>query len=337
MSREIDELHGVTHAIFEGEIVPAGRPVVMRGLVSHWPAVAAARQSDEALRDYLMRFDRGRPLGAMSGPPRIGGRFFYNDDLSGFNFRRQSVKLDGAFEFLLRAAGEANPPSFAIQSATVPTCLPGFDAANAMPLLGDVEPRIWIGNRAIVAAHQDPNENIAAVVAGRRRFTLFPPDQIGNLYVGQMDKTPAGTAISMVDFDAPDAAQHPNFAKAMESALIADMAPGDAIYIPYMWWHQVRSLAPINMLVNYWWTPPKADTRADGGHPVDALLHAMLTIRDLPENHRAAWRAHFEHYVFGGTVAGDHLPEGRRGILGALDEKLRADMKDAVKRGLERE
>jgi hypothetical protein len=334
MSGHVEELAGVTFEQFHAEIVTASRPVVMRGLVQDWPAVAAAQRSDAALRDYLLRFDRGRQLGAMAGPPRIKGRFFYNDDLSSFNFRRQSVKLDGAFEFLLRVGEEENPPSLAIQSAQVSNSLPGFDRDNAMPLLGtEVEPRVWIGNRVIVAAHQDPSENIAAVVAGKRRFTLFPPDQIGNLYVGQMDKTPAGTAISMVDFDAPDLEVYPRFADAMETALVADMGPGDALYIPYMWWHQVRSLESVNMLVNYWWSPPKPDK----GHPVDALLHAMLTIRDLPEQHRAAWREHFEHYVFAGTAAGTHLPEDRRGILGPLDDKLRGDLRDAVKRGLERE
>lgn len=330
----MDEAAGVTRERFEREIVPASRPVVLRGLVHDWPVVAAARRSGESLRDYLLRFDRGRPLGSMVGPPRIGGRFFYNDDLSGFNFRRQSVKLDGAFEFLLRAAAEENPPSFAIQSAQVSNCLPGFEAENAMPLLpAEVEPRVWIGNRAIVAAHQDPSENIAAVVAGRRRFTLFPPDQIANLYLGPMDRTPAGTAVSMVDFDAPDLTRFPRFAEAMDAALTAELEPGDAIYIPYMWWHHVRALDAVNMLVNYWWTPPKADK----SHPTDALLHAMLTIRELPEAHRAAWRTHFEHYVFGGQGAGDHIPPERRNLLGPLDDELRGKMREAIERGLNRE
>lgn len=35
----------VGRAQFFDEIVPAGRPVVMRGLVGDWPAVRAARQS----------------------------------------------------------------------------------------------------------------------------------------------------------------------------------------------------------------------------------------------------------------------------------------------------
>lgn len=334
----IEELRNPAAEQFHVEIVPAGRPVVLRGIVAHWPAVAAARRSNAALGEYLARFDRGRPLGAMVGPPRIKGRLFYNDDLSGFNFRRQSVKLQGAFEFLLRAEREAEPPSFAIQSAQVWNNLPGFEAENTMPLLGaEVEPRVWIGNRVIVAAHHDPSENIACVVAGRRRFTLFPPEQIGNLYMGPMEKTPAGTTISMVDFDHPDPAAHPRFADAMAAALTVDLEPGDALYIPYMWWHHVRSLDSINMLVNYWWGAPKVDK----SHPTDALLHAMLAIRALPDAHRRAWRAHFDHYVFGGEghagAAGAHLPSERQGVLGPLNDERRGALRDAVNRGLARD
>lgn len=329
----VDQVQGVTAERFHQEIVPAGRPVVLRGLVRSWPVVAAAEESGTALGAYLGRFDRDRPLGAMVGPPKIKGRFFYNDELTGFNFRRQSVKLTGAFEFLLRAAEEAEPPAFAIQSAQVWNNLPGFEAENPMHLLGpEVEPRVWIGNRVIVAAHHDPSENIACVVAGRRRFTLFPPEQIANLYMGPMEKTPAGTVVSMVDFDHPDLEAHPGFAEAMEAALVADLEPGDALFIPCMWWHHVRSLDSINMLVNYWWGPAKADK----SHPMDAMFHAMLTIRELPEAHRAAWRAHFDHYVFGGGGAGAHLPSARQGVLGPLDEKLRTELKDAIQRGLTR-
>ncbi len=331
----IAELTGVTPERFHSEIMPVARPVVFRGLVADWPVVAAARQSNAALGAYLMRFDRGRPMGAMLGPPRIKGRLFYNEATTGFNFRRQSVKLDGAIDFLLRAAEEAEPPTFAIQSAKVWSCLPGFEDENVLPLLtAEVEPRVWIGNRVIVAAHHDPNENIACVVSGRRRFTLFPPEQIGNLYMGSMEKTPAGAAISMVDFDDPDLTAHPRFAEAMAAALVVDMAPGDAIYIPYMWWHHVRSLDAVNMLVNYWWGPAKPDA----SHPNDALLHAMLAIRHLPEAHRRAWREHFDHYVFAGEgAAGAHLSPEVQGILGPLDDKQRGDIRSAIRKGLDRE
>ncbi len=330
----IPELTNVTKQQFHAEIIPAGKPVVFRGIGAAWPVVAAGRSSSRALADYLSRFDRGRPLGAMMGPPRINGRFFYNDDMSGFNFKRQTVKLRGALDFLLDAEGEGEPPAFAIQSAQVWANLPGFEGENVMPLLdAAVEPRVWIGNKVTVAAHHDPSENIACVVAGRRRFTLFPPDQIGNLYMGPFERTPAGTTISMVDFDAPDLDRYPGFADAMAAALVVELAPGDAIYIPYMWWHHVQSLDRFNMLVNYWWK----HVTGHKNHPMDAMLHAMLTIRELPEAHRRAWRAHFDHYVFGanGPTAA-HLPADQRGVLGELDQEKVRQLTEAVARGLAR-
>ena len=131
---------------------------------------------------------------------------------------------------------------------------------------------IWIGNRTRIAAHQDLPDNLACVAVGHRRFTLFPPDQARNLYPGPFELTPAGPIISMVDFDDPDLERFPGFSEAMAAALVVDLAPGDALYIPYLWWHHVRSLDPLNMLVNFWWAP-RANAEEYGA---DALLLAML-------------------------------------------------------------
>jgi hypothetical protein len=266
---------------FHQEIVEAGQPVVLRGLVAQWPVVAAATSSPRQFADYLLGYDSGLDMRAMIAPPAARGRFFYNQDVTGFNFRTESIKLAGALDLLLRGASGEVGPALAIQSVQV-----------------------------TVAAHHDPSENIACVVAGRRRFTLFPPEQVANLYPGPFELTPAGPTISMVDFDEPDRVRFPNFAKAERAALIADLEPGDAIFIPYLWWHHVRSTEALNMLVNYWWSPPTAAT----GFPLEALLHAMMAVRDLPPKHRRAWGAMFDHYVFNPETAGTHLPSQRRGI-----------------------
>jgi hypothetical protein len=296
---------------FHEEIVEAGQPVVLRGLVAQWPVVAAATSSPGQFADYLLGYDSGLDMRAMIAPPAARGRFFYNQDVTGFNFRTEPIKLAGALDLLLRGASGEVGPALAIQSVQVWQHLPGFDLANPLSLLPpSVEPRAWIGNRVTVAAHHDPSENIACVVAGRRRFTLFPPEQVANLYPGPFELTPAGPTISMVDFDELDRVRFPNFAKAERAALIADLKPGDAIFIPYLWWHHVRSTEALNMLVNYWWSPPTGAT----GFPLEALLHAMIAVRDLPPRHRRAWGAMFDHYVFNPETAGAHLPPQRRGI-----------------------
>lgn len=328
------EISNVTPDGLREHILSAAGPAVFRGLVAAWPVVHAGRESPEALTAYMKRFDRGSSVNAMFGSPGIRGRFHYNDDLSGFNFRRGPVQLGGALDLLLEYAREENPSSLAVQSVPVRETMPGFELENRMPLLGDaVEPRVWIGNAVTVAAHHDPSENIACVVAGRRRFTLFPPDQVANLYMGPFELTPAGPAVSMVDFDAPDLKRFPRFEGALRSAMVVDLEPGDALYIPYLWWHHVRSTERVNMLVNYWWAP--ADQGR--GRPVDALMHAMLAVRDLPPAHREAWRIMFDQYVFERNGApADHVPEARRGVMGRLDVATVKGVRAALARTLGR-
>lgn len=299
-------------------LTDASEPVVIRNLVGHWPAVEAGRKGHSALFDYLSRFDAGQPVGTVFAPAEAGGRFFYGDNLATMNFRGGKARLSKTFEFLAEHAEDGEEAALAAQSVPAWNALPGFAQANPLPLLGpQVEPRVWIGNRVIVAAHTDPSENVACVVAGRRRFTLFPPEQVENLYVGPFEHTPAGATVSLVSFENPDLGRFPRYARALEAAQTAELEPGDAIYVPYMWWHHVRSLESVNMLVNYWWNPPAPGR----GVARDAFMHAMVTLRALPAPHRAAWKAMFDHYVFRTEGdAADHLPVAARGILGDLDE-----------------
>lgn len=332
--QQIDERTGIDRAAFESEILPAARPVVFRGLVRDWPVTRAARTSIEALFGYLRRFDRGNSVPTMFAPPSVGGRLFYNEDVSGFNFQSGVARLEAVYSFLESYRDDPSASALAVQSVPVNSHLPGFQSDNSMPLLDpSIEARAWLGNRVIVAAHHDPSENIACVVAGKRRFTLFPPDQLPNLYMGPFELTPAGATISMVDFDNPDLERFPRFAEAMKAAVVADLEPGDALFIPYLWWHHVRSTEPVNMLVNYWWEPAGRHY----GKPREALLHAMMALRSLPPQHREAWRTLFETYAF--DAAGDpaaHLPKQAHGILGDMSpemaRQLRAELSKALSR-----
>ena len=118
-----------------------------------------------------------------------------------------------------------------------------------------IQPRLWIGNRVTTPAHFDEFHNVACVVCGSRRFTLFPPAQVRNLYIGPLDFAPTGAAISMARLDRPDDPRFPLLRMALAEAQVAELQPGDAIYIPPLWWHHVASLGRLNALVNYWWKP----------------------------------------------------------------------------------
>jgi hypothetical protein len=325
----------VTVETFRNEIVPGNQPVLLKGVAKNWPAVRAGLKSPEAMVDYIKRFDRGKPVETILGRPEIEGKFFYNETLDGLNFARRPEPIVASVQRILGVRGEDRPPSFYIQAAPIPEFLPGFEQENRLGLVdSSVPPRIWIGNRLTVQTHFDVSDNIACVVTGRRLFTLFPPEQTPNLYPGPFELTLAGPPVSMVRLDDPDFDAYPRFRQALEHAQVADVHPGDAIYVPYFWWHHVRALDDLNVLVNFWWN----DAEADLGSPFDALLHAILAIRDMPARQREPWRMMFDHYAFGQN--GDpvaHLPEAARGSLGAHDPEMRQKIRLMLLRSIGRQ
>lgn len=294
----------------------AREPFLVRGLVASWPLVKAGLKSNSAARTYLV--DRARPVQfAISlGPPEHNGRMFYDEEMA-MNFRMGKGKLSEIFAGFEKHEAQPGAPTAYLGSIDIRQHFDGVAEENPPPL-GDRQPResIWIGTATRIAAHNDFPDNLACCAAGKRRFTLFPPDQFKNLYLGPLDNTPAGRPISMVDFDAPDYERFPRFADALEHAQVAVLEPGDAVFIPSMWWHHVEGLAEFNILVNYWWR----DVPSFAGDPQTALNHAILALRDLPDKDKAIWRDLFDHYVFeNGPDSIDHIPAGSRGILEPLD------------------
>ena len=333
----LPEWHAVDRARFEAEIVPRDEPAVLRGLVGDWPAVARAREAPLAIAQYLAGFDNGTPVDALMTPPEEEGRIFYDASMAGFNFLRNKLPVSQVLEQVLRYARFERAPAVAVQSALVTGCLPGFADANALPLVdAAVAPRLWVGTAITTPAHFDESHNIACCVAGRRRFTLFPTDQVANLYVGPLDHAPTGTPLSMVDFARPDFDRFPRFREALAHARAAELEPGDAIYMPPLWWHHVRSLERFNVLVNYWWMRT-APGWAPPPSALDSLLHAVATLRGLPPEQRQAWRAIFEHYIFDTARDVDsHIPPERRSVLGPMSADQHRQLRAFLARRLSR-
>jgi hypothetical protein len=130
--------------------------------------------------------------------------------------------------------------------------------------------------------------------------------------------------VSLTSLDNPDFEAHPRFKDALKTAQRAILKPGDAIYIPYGWWHHIRALSPLNMLVNYWWT----DQEAMLSTPHAAMFHAMMCFHHLSPEQAKTWQNMFAHFVFqenGDPMA--HVPEGAKGILGGVE---RQDRKRAI-------
>ncbi len=334
----IRELDGITRERFEREVLTAYEPVVMRGAVKHWPLVAQGRAGLEPCLRYLMGFDKGEMVDAVLARPEPTRAFAYKPGLDGFNFTLDKRPYAALFEQLWRYSHFPEPPALAAQSALVSQALPGLERVNVLPLLdAAIAPRIWIGNRATVPAHFDDSHNIACVAAGRRRFTLLPPQCAPLLYLGPPDYAPTPAPMSVVpDLHRADPARFPRVREALERAAVAELEAGDAIYMPPLWFHQVEALAQhLNILVNYWWRPEAAPQRPDDLH-LAAMRLAMLAFRHLPDAEREGWRALFAHYVFG--AQGEelaHIPEGQRHLFGELDATqdaaIRADLLSRIR------
>lgn len=303
------------------DLVAAGEPVILKNLVGDWPLVRAGSPVEAV--DYLKSFYQGRPVTVFIAQPEHNGRFGYTEDVTQLDFESDRGQLDEYLDIILALLEEDEAPTFYIGSTDVDVFLPGFRAENDLVLnhaMFDANPPLvgaWIGNRSTARAHYDMSNNMACCLAGRRRFTLFPPDQIGNLYPGPLEPTPGGQVLTMADINAPDFERHPGLREAFAAGEVADMEPGDMLFYPAMWWHEVEARDDFNVMVNYWWntSPQYIDT------PQNTLLHALLSLRDRPEQEKAAWRAVFDYYVFGPSDrAGSHLPEAARGNLGPMDE-----------------
>jgi hypothetical protein len=328
----IEARYHVERRVFETEIMPTAKPVVLKELVADWPLVRAARDSRAALAGMIKSLDAGRQPHVIEAPAEMNGRIFYSDDMAAFNFTRRPASLSATIDRLLALADATGAPAIFLESMSGKAYLPEFSGSHRMPLLDEsAEPRIWIGNAVKVNTHFDLSYNIACVAGGRRRFTLFPPEQIGNLYIAPLDFTPSGAPVSLVQFTHPDHDRFPRYAEALRHAQQAELDPGDALFIPYGWWHHVESLTPFNVLVNYWW-----NDAPDYGAPHGALLHSLLTIRDLPADQRAVWAALFRELIFADPeVALGHLPPAQRGMLAPpsavrtrrIREKLALDLK----------
>lgn len=99
-------------------------------------------------------------------------------------------------------------------------------------------PRFWIGPaRCVTPLHCDYDDNIFAQVWGRKRIFLSPPHHEAFLYTREANPMLFG---SPFDPEAPDFERYPLARQALMIEVIVE--PGDMLYVPAGWFHQVRAL-----------------------------------------------------------------------------------------------
>ncbi len=298
---------------FWSDIHASGQPAILRGHCADWPAVGMADRPNREFAEHLINAGPNPMVRAIIGSGDMGGRFFYDESLRGFNFDRAEARFSVFLSKLMQIERGEDDAHAYVAATPIDTLAPRFGAQNASDFAPAGTPALaWIGNASRIAPHFDSSDNVACVVRGPRTFLLFPPERVSDLYVGPIDHNMAGQPASLVDPRDPDLERFPRYADAMPDARIAHLQPGDAIFIPALHWHYVESRSPLSMLVNYWWS------EADAGHGLSSLAYAVMALRELSPNQRAAWRSLFDHYVFGEGAERStaHIPEEIRGILG---------------------
>jgi hypothetical protein len=335
INQAVPELTGISTANVSEELLYSDTPFILRGACAHWPIVQHGLKSNKAAAEHLLKHYSGEPVNTYYGEPKIKGRVFYNNDVTAFNVSASNIPLQNVLYKLLQQVEETNPPTIYVGSTNTTRWFPTLADEHDFKIDG-IEPltSVWIGNQSRIAAHYDFPTNFACNLVGKRRFTLFPPSQIHNLYVGPIEFAPGGQEISMVDFDNPDWEKFPKFKEAVNNAMYADLEPGDVLILPSMWWHHVSGYSSFNVLLTHWWR----NTSSFYGRPSNALSSAILALRSLPKEQRLAWKEIFNFYIFNEELDPlDHIPEHAKAILNTpLSEqdalKLRADLLNKLKR-----
>src|SRR3546814_20963085 len=101
-----------------------------------------------------------------------------------FSVTRRGGPLREALARITALAGREDAPTAAIQMLPIAEAMNDFVAQNPMPLLSaDIGPKLWLGGAVRTQTHKDRDHKLYCVMPGRRRFRLFPPDQVATLYI----------------------------------------------------------------------------------------------------------------------------------------------------------
>ena len=130
-------------------------------------------------------------------------------------------------------------------------------------------------------------DNLLVQVTGRKRVVLFSPQDATNLYL-------CGDKSQVLDIDHPDLSAFPRFAEVKWYECYLE--PGDVLFIPALWFHNVVALE-FGVAVNIFWKHLEAkfydvkDTYGNKDPPQaqrasQILDRALKALEELPEEHR---------------------------------------------------
>ena len=228
--------------------VQRNAPVVLRGAVDMWPAVA---NWDDA---YLAHVAGDEDVFAEVSPDATFGYEPENEEVR-LTLRQFLAKYEEKGRATEYYIGDDVPDKL---QATGDYWLPSF-----IPCHGEehyyTEDGWWFGaggQRSVL--HADPDDNVLMMIDGRKTVYLFEPEH-GAAFGLRMPRDEAEAEdpqrdnatplLSDVDVDAPDYDAFPGLADVAGHRVV--LHPGDALYIPKFWLHQVFSQCR-NIAIFHW-------------------------------------------------------------------------------------
>ena len=269
-SLKIERIEKPTKEFFEQYIPTARRPFIITGIAKNWKAYSSWTL------DYLSNiFGDNEVKVSVSKTKVFGGTL-----KDGFTKMQKSMKFS-EFADLFSLNNKSTDKYYYLQQNSIPNLFPRLEKDIEFPeyvqkkLLNSMN--FWIGSGGnITPLHCDRSDNLLAQLKGRKQIVLFAPGQTNFLY-----PFPAYSKIarlSQIDIDRPDFKKFPKFQKAKFSECVLE--PGEMLFIPAFWWHQVYSLdnkeLPL-ISVNFWWKGPVGQWFTPSGrHHIPGLLSQLF-------------------------------------------------------------
>jgi lysine-specific demethylase 8/hypoxia-inducible factor 1-alpha inhibitor (HIF hydroxylase) len=102
---------------------------------------------------------------------------------------------------------------------------------------------LWLGPGGHTEPlHFDTADGTLIQLYGSKHLTLFPPSQSRNLYPFRFFGGGLPPWFSQVYVNNPDLEAFPQLARALPEQISVKLNPGEALFIPANWWHEVTAL-----------------------------------------------------------------------------------------------
>ena len=115
--------------------------------------------------------------------------------------------------------------------------------AERLDLERAMDMNLWVGPSGHTEPlHFDSHDGTLIQMRGSKRVALFPPEQTENLYPFPLFGSGLAPWFSQVYIDSPDLDRYPRVKEALASRIDLVLSPGEMLFIPANWWHEVTAL-----------------------------------------------------------------------------------------------